>query len=86
MRRKINLSLFRHSKCKSELEWADFRVTHYPQIEKWWELVMSAYLLVSLHSETLNPSVSSVPESLQQHELWDQEKGWKNWLNNLHLI
>ena len=32
---------------KSELGWADFRVTHYLQIEKWWQLVMSAYLMVS---------------------------------------
>jgi SRSO17 transposase len=35
---------------KSELGWTDFRVTHYPQIEKWWQLVMSAYLLVSLQA------------------------------------
>ena len=41
---------------KNELGWADFRVTDYAQIEKWWEVVMSAYLLVSLHSHTLNPS------------------------------
>ncbi len=39
---------------KNELGWADFRVTDYAQIEKWWELVMSAYLLVSLHSANLN--------------------------------
>ncbi len=36
---------------KNELGWADFRLTHYSQIEKWWEIVFSAYLLVSLHSE-----------------------------------
>jgi SRSO17 transposase len=40
---------------KSELGWADFRVTDYAQIQKWWEVVMSAYLLVSLHSASLNP-------------------------------
>jgi SRSO17 transposase len=34
--------------AKNELGWADFRVTDYKQIEKWWELVMSAYLMVSL--------------------------------------
>ena len=27
---------------KNELGWADFRVTDYSQIEKWWEVVMSA--------------------------------------------
>ena len=71
---------------KSELGWADFRVTHYPQIEKWWELVMSAYLWVSLHNETLNPSVSPVAETFRKHDWWDSGKGWKNLLNNLHLI
>jgi SRSO17 transposase len=35
---------------KSELGWSDFRMTDYQQIEKWWELVMSAYLMVSPHS------------------------------------
>jgi len=32
---------------------ADFRVTNYSQIERWWEMVMSAYLLVSLHTNAL---------------------------------
>ena len=47
---------------KNELGWADFRVTDYAQIQKWWEVVMSAYLLVSLHSRVLNPSDHS-PEN-----------------------
>lgn len=34
--------------CKNELGWADFRVTHYEQIERWWEMISSAYLMVSL--------------------------------------
>ena len=71
---------------KNELGWADFRVTNYAQIEKWWEMVMSAYLMVSLHSHRLNPSLSSLPEKFQEHELWDFKEGWKNVLNNLHLI
>jgi SRSO17 transposase len=75
---------FRQS--KNELGWADFRVTHYEQIQKWWELVMSAYLIVCLHSESLNPSVAPVPESFQEHQGWNERKGWKNWLNNLQLI
>ncbi len=32
--------------------WADFRLTQYQDIEKWWEIVFSAYLLVSLFTET----------------------------------
>jgi len=39
---------------KNELGWADFRSPDYPQIQKWWEIVMSAYLLVSLHSQNLH--------------------------------
>lgn len=80
--------------CKNELGWADLcptdtlreRVTHYPQIQKWWELVLSAYLMVCLHNETFNPSVNSVPYSFPEHEEWNQRTGWKNWLNNLQLI
>ncbi len=71
---------------KNELGWADFRVTNYAVIEKWWEIVMSAYLMVSLHSDRLNSSLSSVPEKFKQHELWDNGRGWKNLLNNLYLI
>ena len=39
---------------KSELGWADFRVTDYSQISKWWEIIMSVYLMVSLHAQVLN--------------------------------
>jgi SRSO17 transposase len=35
---------------KNELGWADFRLTHDKHIEKWWEIVCSAYLMVSLQS------------------------------------
>jgi SRSO17 transposase len=71
---------------KSELGWADFRVTHYPQIEKWWQIVMSAYLMISLHTDDLNPWVAPIEEKWQKHDWWTQEKGWKNRLNNLRLI
>jgi SRSO17 transposase len=39
---------FKHA--KDDLGWADYRVTEYATIERWWELVMSAYTLVSLQS------------------------------------
>jgi SRSO17 transposase len=39
---------FKHS--KDDLGWADYRVTDYASIERWWELVMSAYTLVSLQT------------------------------------
>jgi len=41
----------------NELGWADFRVTDYKQIEKWWEVVMSAYLMVSLQAQNREPTV-----------------------------
>ncbi len=71
---------------KNELGWADFPVTNYSQIQKWWEIVMSAYLMVSSHSYRLNKSLSSIPEQFQRHEFWDFKVGWKNHLNNLYLI
>lgn len=71
---------------KNELGWADFRVTNYTNIEKWWELVMSAYLLVSLHSDKLNDFVIAPSEELTQHDWWDNQEGWKNLLNNLRLM
>jgi len=42
---------------KNELGWADFRMTSYAQIERWWEIVMSAYLLVSLHTSLHQPQL-----------------------------
>jgi SRSO17 transposase len=35
---------------KNELGWADFRLTNYTDIEKWWEIVCSVYLMVSLQA------------------------------------
>jgi SRSO17 transposase len=36
---------------KNELGWADFRLTDYASIERWWEIIFSAYLLISLQTE-----------------------------------
>jgi SRSO17 transposase len=74
---------FRNS--KNELGWADFRLTKYADIQKWWELVMCAYLMVCLHNVTFNSSVASVPDIYQQHSLWDSGSCWKNALNNIQL-
>lgn len=79
---------------KNELGWADFRVTDYSQIQKWWEIVMSAYLMVSLHSQALNNTQGNgvkqltdpVVKKFSEHEEWDKGQGWKNILNNLRLI
>lgn len=72
-------------------------MTDYRQIEKWWEVVMSAYLLVSLHSHTLNPTIKeqettdtndtfTIANTFASHEWWDTAFGWKNILNNLRLV
>jgi hypothetical protein len=79
---------------KNELGWADFRLTNYTDIEKWWEIVASAYLLVSLHSSALptaqkplhNLSTTGLGLLLAEHHRWDGNTGWKNLLNNLRLI
>src|SRR5260221_6775929 len=39
---------FKHA--KDDLGWADYRVTAAAAIERWWELVMSAYTMVSMQS------------------------------------
>lgn len=80
---------------KDELGWADFRVTDYTSIEKWWEIVMSAYLLVSLQAnyfqlETVcrfkNKSDAPSTSQLSHHPLWEAGTSWKGALNNLRLI
>jgi SRSO17 transposase len=78
---------------KNELGWADFRVTDYNRIEKWWEIVMSAYLMVSLQSEQLNKERKDnlglddiSQEEIKKHPRWDEGKGWKNIINNLRLF
>lgn len=79
---------------KNELGWADFRVTDYAQIEKWWEIVMSAYLMVSLQADVLNSNVTpeengetdNIRSTFSKHAWWDSGKGWKNMLNNLRLV
>ena len=85
---------FKHA--KNELGWADYRVTDYAEIERWWEIVFSAYLLVSFHcpafhlseQEALPEQASEVTpvEHFPEHPWWDSGHGWKNALNNLRLI
>ena len=85
---------------KNELGWADFRVTNYHSIERWWELVMSTYLLVSIQAnyfqlETISLNSdqkrkatveSSDSDSFSRHPWWESGSTWKSSLNNLRLI
>lgn len=80
--------------CKSELGWADFHLTHYPHIERWWEIICTAYLLVTLMGSPFTSPASRPPtpseeiliEASHQHPHWDSNKNWKSGLNNLRIL
>ena len=83
---------------KNELGWADFRLTDYGSIERCWEIIFSAYLMVSLHADyfqsclpsSSQPSSaeasSTILECFRQHPRWEEGTTWKSALNNLRLI
>lgn len=66
---------------KNELGWADFRVTDYASIERWWEVVLSAYLLITWHandfphqapSQTAQPPINSTSTMpFAHHTSWE---------------
>ena len=69
--------------------WADHRLTDYTSIERWWELVFSAYLLVSLQAlGCVEPGTQAVARNspARRHVWWDDGPGWKHMLNNLRLL
>lgn len=79
---------------KNELGWHDYRLTDYASIERWWELIFSAYLLVSLHADEFkqhqqihiddSPNTAPLPFSVHPH--WELGTTWKSALNNLRLL
>ncbi|NJR73382.1 MAG: IS701 family transposase [Scytonema sp. CRU_2_7] len=86
---------------KNELGWADYRVTDYQEIERWWEIIFSTYFMISLQSEPFkrlrhyqNDNTShetdSIPDEITDkfclHSWWHHETSWKSTLNNLRLI
>ncbi|MGB0561814.1 MAG: IS701 family transposase, partial [Spirulinaceae cyanobacterium] len=83
---------FRQS--KSELGWADFRVTQYFQIERWWELVCSTYTLIALMAlnslEDSEQKVHKVQQDLFQVLRQEFDKGnssgWKSVLNKVRML
>jgi hypothetical protein len=56
---------------QQDLGWSDFRVTSSPAMEKWWEMVSSAYLMVGLQAAVLSghPRASMPPEEGEQETL-----------------
>jgi hypothetical protein len=80
---------------KQELGWTDYRFTNFQDIEKWWEIIFSVYLMISLNSPaflSLNqscptePEIQPTPVDFSRHQQWNPQRGWKNVLNNLRLI
>ena len=81
---------------KNELGWADFRVTDYISIDRWWEVVCSTYLLISWQAsnfqiqsqnQTVKPSGNPTPiMPFEQHARWEAGITWKSALNNLRLL
>jgi SRSO17 transposase len=80
--------------CKSELGWADFKLTKYESIARWWEVIFCAFLMISLNSSS-NIKVESVKSSvvkdelnncLSEHPHWSSNNGWKSTLNNIQLL
>lgn len=86
-----------YKQIKNELGWADYRLTDYHDIERWWELVFSAYLMVGLQTPVLAPAPQAQvaneesgatapgPSPVTQHLWWDPEVSWKRTLTNLRL-
>lgn len=84
---------------KNELGWTDYRLTDYSSIERWWEMIFSAYLLVSLHAQDFQLVTQSTRHSqpnkldfsrfltrFHWHPMWQSGHRWKSALNNLRLI
>jgi SRSO17 transposase len=76
--------------AKQALGWADYRLTEYAAIERWWELVMSAYLLVSMHAlqwrVAQRDPTRAAPPSPTQHRWWTPGQNWAQVLTNLRLV
>ena len=80
--------------CKSELGWADFTLTKYADIARWWELICCGFLLISSLALAPQPSqptqISTCQTELESylaaHADWQQKAGWKSMLNNVQLL
>jgi SRSO17 transposase len=87
--------------AKDELGWADYRLTDAHSIARWWELVMCAYLLVSLQAPALvvapadHPTAdepapaapaAGPPATASQHPAWTEDTSWQHRLTNLRLF
>jgi len=80
---------------KQELGWTDYRFTGFSEIEKWWEMIFSVYLMVSLkalkllrikEAESATDEENNLITKALEHQDWNSVKNWKNVLNNLRLL
>lgn len=53
---------------KMELGWADLRLTDYNSIERWWEILFSAYLLVSIQATSFQEEAVNTKQSLREQQ------------------
>ena len=74
--------------CKQELGWTHYRFTNFQEIEKWWEIIFSAYWMISSHSKVLCDltQMQKSAVNFSFHPQWSGKSGWKTTLNNLRLI
>jgi SRSO17 transposase len=72
--------------AKDELGWADFRLTDAPSIERWWELVLCAYLFVSVQAPVFAAAAAASPAAPRRHPAWTNDASWKHRLDNLRLL
>lgn len=72
--------------AKDELGWADFRLTDAASIVRWWELVLCAYLFVSLQAPVFAAQEAASPAATRQHPAWIDDASWKHRLDNLRLL
>lgn len=71
--------------AKTELGWKDYRFTDYSNIERWWENVLCAYLLVSLRALFSN-SLIETPTSDRVSQKENISKGWKFRLHQIRFL
>ena len=69
---------------KQELGQTDYRLTNFPDIEKWWKIIFSVYLMISLNSSaflSLNqscPTEAEIPPptvDFSRHQQWNPQRG-----------
>lgn len=83
---------------KSELGWKDYRLTEYEHIERWWELILCAYVLVCQGFQRIQESktctdlpVEETKEepkysnNSQSKQAKDKHDSWKSVLNDLRM-